>query len=460
MDPMAALFRVEARSEGSGRRLQIEGPRAGSGATLRRDYVLEATGQQDYLDLFEVVAGDFGTRLPRNRRPQDRRPDAVGWTPLLTRPLSPGIVYGYGDPAVLRVEEQAGAAYYAFVTSNDAPDAFPILRSTDLGRWQTRGFVFPAGQHPAWAASGPGTSDYWAPELHRIGDRYLLAFTARDRSGSLAIGIARSSSPEGPFAASEQPLLTGGVIDAHIFADHDGTAILLWKEDGNGRWPGLLAQALHRQPALTSALFPDAPDRRTAELTAALWPTMQALAPMERFFLLQPLIEAAVDRYSRLREALTAVGEDWARDILDAMRTPIFAARLADDGASLIGDPRIILVNDLGWEGHLIEGPWLTRRDGRYFLFYAGNDFCTSEYGIGVAVADGVFGPYRKQPDPLLRSSSEWTGPGHPSVADGPDGTPRLFFHAYPPGQTGYKAFRAMLCASLRFDRAGVAVVE
>ena len=460
MHLMPASFRVEARSHGSGRQLRIEGPGAGSGAMIRRDYALNAGDQQDYLDLFEAIAGDFGTRVPRNRRPEDPRPAAAGWTPILTRPISPEIRYGYGDPAVLRVEEQAGTAYYAFVTSNDAPDAFPILRSADLGRWEARGFVFPAGQHPQWAASGPGTSDFWAPELHRIGDRYLLAFTARDRNGSLSVGIARSASPEGPFAAAKRPLLTGGVIDSHIFADHDGAAILLWKEDGNGRWPGLLAQALHRQPELVSVLFAEAQDRRTAALAAALWPMTQALAPMECFFLLQPLIEAAVDRYSRLREALTAVPGDWVRDILDAMRTPIFAARLAEDGASLIGDPHIILVNDLGWEGHLIEGPWLTRRGGRYFLFYAGNDFCTSEYGIGVAVADSVFGPYRKQSEPLLRSSSEWIGPGHPSVADGPDGAPCLFFHAYPPGETGYKAFRAMLCASLRFDGSGVTVVN
>jgi hypothetical protein len=87
--------------------------------------------------------------------------------------------------------------------------------------------------------------------------------------------------------------------------------------------------------------------------------------------------------------------------ILDAMRTPIRAQRLSAHGVSFIGEPTEVLANDLGWEGHLIEGPWVTRQQGRYWLFYAGNDFCTPAYGIGVAVADHPLGPYVKQLQPV-----------------------------------------------------------
>ena len=66
-----------------------------------------------------------------------------------------------------------------------------------------------------------------------------------------------------------------------------------------------------------------------------------------------------------------------------------------------------MLANDLDWEGHLIEGPWVTRQQGRYWLFYAGNDFSTPAYGIGVAVADHPLGPYVKQAEPLLQSTRE-----------------------------------------------------
>jgi beta-xylosidase len=118
-----------------------------------------------------------------------------------------------------------------------------------------------------------------------------------------------------------------------------------------------------------------------------------------------------------------------------------------------------VLANDLEWEGHLIEGPWLTRQQGRYWLFYAGNDFCTPAYGIGVAVADHPLGPYVKQPEPLLRSTPSWSAPGHASVAPGLDGTPQLFFHAYFPGRGGYNEFRALLTAKLSFGADGVALL-
>jgi hypothetical protein len=89
-------------------------------------------------------------------------------------------------------------------------------------------------------------------------------------------------------------------------------------------------------------------------------------------------------------------------------------------------------------------------------MFYAGNDFTNPSYGIGVAVADSPFGPYAKRPEPLLRSTRKWLAPGHASVALGPDGGPRLFFHAFHPGTGGYNAFRALMTVGLRFGDAGV----
>lgn len=146
--------------------------------------------------------------------------------------------------------------------------------------------------------------------------------------------------------------------------------------------------------------------------------------------------------------------------ILEAMSTPIRAQRLADDGRYLVGENQVVLCNDLDWEGHLIEGPFVTRQEDRYWLFYAGNDFSTPHYGIGVAVADHPLGPYTKQGQPLLRSTSEWAAPGHASVAPGLDGKPQLFFHAFHPGTGGYNAFRALLTVGLRFSRDRVEVVE
>ena len=163
-------------------------------------------------------------------------------------------------------------------------------------------------------------------------------------------------------------------------------------------------------------------------------------------------------RYWTWALASSAVAK--AADIVEAMRTPVHARRLASDGRSLIGEEHIVLANDLDWEGHLIEGPFVTRQNGRYWMFYAGNDFSTPAYGIGVARADHPFGPFTKRPEPLLRSNREWWGPGHASVAPGVGGKPQLFFHAFFPDRCGYNAFRALLTVGLEFSGTEVRLRE
>ena len=213
---------------------------------------------------------------------------------------------------------------------------------------------------------------------------------------------------------------------------------------------------MRRQSQLIERCFAAEADRRTAAFAAAIQPWANQRRPMERFFLMQPLIEAVLDSWSHVKEILA--GEAEGGPILEAMSTPIHAQRLSEEGA-LVGEDRLVLTNDLAWEGHLIEGPWVTRQEGRYWLFYAGNDFGTPAYGIGVAVADHPLGPFVKQAEPLLKSSRSWWAPGHASVAPGLDGTPQLFFHAFFPGTGGYNEFRALLTARLRFGAKGVEIV-
>jgi hypothetical protein len=215
---------------------------------------------------------------------------------------------------------------------------------------------------------------------------------------------------------------------------------------------------LRQHPELIERLFNDEEDRRTASFAAAIVPWANAQRPMTRFFVMQPLIEAALANWSRVRAVLTEFGLA-AATIVNAMTTPVRAQRIAEDGRSLIGDNQIVLTNDQDWEGHLIEGPFVTCQEGRYWLFYAGNDFSTPAYGIGVAVADSPLGPYHKQSEPLLRSTREWVAPGHASVAPGIGGRPQLFFHAFHPGTGGYNAFRALLTVGLSFNTEKVKVV-
>jgi hypothetical protein len=451
--PVTADFAVEARELGDGAEIVV---REGGGKA--RCYRIEAGEQADYARMFAELAADFGTRVPHClAEPAAARPD-VAWRPLITENLSPLTHAGYGDPAILKTED----GYILVATSNDAADAFPILSSSDLEDWQHRGFVFPQGETPGWAVAGRHVGDFWAPEMVKAGDGYWLVYTARQQSRALAIGLARSPTPLGPWTDNGAPLVTagqvltpggaasGGAIDPHIFVDVDGTPYLLWKNDSNGLWPRPLAMLLRDHPALIVELFDEERDRRTAAFSAAIVGWANGRRPMERFFLMQPLIEAALDNWAKVGLALVEFGK--AAGIVGAMRTPIHARRLAPDGRSLEGPETVVLANDLDWEGHLIEGPFITRQQGRYWLFYAGNDFSTPAYGIGVAVADHPLGPYRKREIPLLQSNKLWWAPGHASVAPGLDGRPQLFFHAFFPGHCGYNAFRALLTVGLDFD--------
>jgi hypothetical protein len=439
-----------------------------------RDYQVATATQQDFSAFYRALSQDFGTRLPHIFTDAiDHPPASFRWQPLLTENAHPNILVGYGDPAVVKTDD----GWWLLATSNDAPDAFPILHSTDLIHWEPRGFVFPSGQEPAWAAIGRNRADFWAPEMLPVGDEYWTVFTARQASNALAIGLARAPSPEGPWVDNGQPLivgkpvdttglgygagqpaLSGGVIDSHLFIDADGSKYLFWKDDTNSIWPRPLAMLLRAHPALIDSLFSEEADRRTATFAAAIVPWANAQRPMVRFFAMQPLIEAALANWTQVRSALIDFG--LAGTIVEAMTTPVRGQRIADDGRSTIGADTLVLANDLDWEGHLIEGPFVTRQDGRYYLFYAGNDFSTPAYGIGVAVADHPLGPYTKQGPPLLQSTREWLAPGHASVAPGLNGKPQLFFHAFHPGTGGYNAFRALLTAGLEFRDRRVTVVQ
>lgn len=462
-------FSVDPRPDGDGFRMDVRNDGE------FRSYVVPTATQQDFTAFFRELAADFGTRMPHAyTRAKQRPPAAFPWRPLLTENVDPKILVGYGDPAVLKTED----GWWLVATSNDAPDAFPILYSDDLEQWQPTGFIFPAGHEPSWAATGRNTADFWAPEMAKVGGEYWTVFTARQVSNALAIGLARAASPLGPWIDNGQPLVTGkpvnttglgydpsqplmsgGVIDSHLFLDPRGHHYLFWKDDSNGIWPRPLAMLLRQHPELIDQLFPNEADRRSAEFAAAIVPWANLQRSMTRFFVMQPLIEAALDNWNQAKKILTDFGLQ-ATTIVEAMTTPIRAQVIAEDGRSLLGDNRIVLENDEDWEGHLIEGPFVTFQQGRYWLFYAGNDFSTPSYGIGVAVADHPLGPYTKQKEPLLRSTQEWVAPGHASVAPGVDGQPQLFFHAFHPGTGGYNAFRALLTVGLRFTPERVDIVE
>lgn len=138
---------------------------------------------------------------------------------------NPVIVPNSPDPGCILVE----GIYTCVTTSNlgIADGIFPIQQSVDLVHWKHMGYVF--AKATTWAVQ-----DFWAPEIHNINGVYYLYYTARDSTGLLCIGVARSKKGvTGPFVSSKLPLARDpagkmGYIDATYFE-----GMLVWKHDGN-----------------------------------------------------------------------------------------------------------------------------------------------------------------------------------------------------------------------------------
>ncbi len=118
--------------------------------------------------------------------------------------------------------------------------------------------------------------------------------------------------------------------------------------------------------------------------------------------------------------------------------TPIFVRRLADDGISFAAGStaKQVLVNDLAWEGGVVEAPWVVKHAGTYYVFYSGNVY-DSRYRTGVARATKLDDPstYVKHGAPILVNNGTWEGPGHGSVV-AVGALDYFVYHAWPAGST------------------------
>jgi GH43 family beta-xylosidase len=114
--------------------------------------------------------------------------------------------------------------------------------------------------------------------------------------------------------------------------------------------------------------------------------------------------------------------------------TPIHGQELAADGLSLVGVRQTLITNNLGWEGGVVEAPWMVEHGGTYYLFYSGNGYYGAAYAIGVAKAASPLGPYTKAGAPIVVTKGPWVGPGHNSVVTTPSGQDWLVYHAWKAG--------------------------
>lgn len=143
----------------------------------------------------------------------------------------------YADPDIIKVNEN----YYIYPTTDGytgwGSKVFYVFKSKDKKVWEKVNTVldFEKGDVP-WAKSNA-----WAPCMLHFNNKFYYYFCGKREDGISCIGVAESESPEGPFTAKTEPLITpeivrgqgysiGQTIDPAVYVE-DNKAYLLF---GNG----------------------------------------------------------------------------------------------------------------------------------------------------------------------------------------------------------------------------------
>ncbi len=222
-----------------------------------------------------------------------------------------------------------------------------LYSSPDLKRWKFENWLVKSSELPE---NSPCKNRFWAPEIHKLGGKFYLIFTADN-------WLKKEYNPAGTWGTAGYAFV--GVAD-RITGPYEHLTYI----------PGA---------ACDTSLFEDT-DGKTY---------------------------AVIPRYHIDVQEIDLTG-------------------LSRGQVKLLGKPRKVIAcenDDIGIAAKpdYLEGPWLEKINGKYYLFYAEiyRDKKHPDwlgYHTGVAVADHVRGPYRKDPRGKI-----FTG-GHLAVFNGPDG--------------------------------------
>jgi len=282
------------------------------------------------------------------------------------------------DPCILR----EGDRYYLVFTlwpfanreekrmelpNNGSSPGIALYSSPDLKSWRFEQWLVKSSELPE---NCPYKHRFWAPEIHQIGGKFYLIFTADNwlkkeynpagswgTAGYAFVGVADKIT--GPY--EHITYIQGAACDTSLFGDADGK---------------------------TYAVIP----RYNIDIQE-------------------------IDLTGLPRGEVKWVGQP--RRVITAENTDIGIAAKPD----------------------YLEGPWLEKINGKYYLFYAGihrdpNHPDWLGYHTGVAVADRVMGPYEKD------SRGRIFEGGHLAVFDGPEGDKWFSYR----GEARNQA-RGLLCA-------------
>ncbi len=129
------------------------------------------------------------------------------------------------DPTVIRADD---GNYYLYATENVRN--LPIFRSPDLVNWTLIGTAFTDETRPQMVPDG----NIWAPDIQKIGDKYVLYYSKSRWGGEweCGIGVATADSPAGPFTDHGKLFISNEIgvqnsIDP-VYIEADGKKYLFW----------------------------------------------------------------------------------------------------------------------------------------------------------------------------------------------------------------------------------------
>ena len=124
---------------------------------------------------------------------------------------------------------------------------------------------------------------------------------------------------------------------------------------------------------------------------------------------------------------------------------PIKVQELAKDRISFAaGSKAVDLVDIIKNEDpqnyqRLVEGAWITRHDGYYYMFYSGDNCCgpNAHYAVMVARSRSATGPFETMAEAtgsansvILEADNRWIAPGHNAVIKDARGRYHTLYHA------------------------------
>ena len=124
---------------------------------------------------------------------------------------------------------------------------------------------------------------------------------------------------------------------------------------------------------------------------------------------------------------------------------PIKVQELAEDrisfapGSAPIDLVPVVKSQDPNEYQKLVEGAWVIRRGGHYYLFYSGDNCCgpNAHYAVMVARSRSATGPFETRAaatgagnSVILERRGNWVAPGHNSIVEDEKGDLWIVYHA------------------------------